>query len=193
MQRDSTTSSVLLAIPNEGWLRTDLFERVRAWAPQVSLYMPQGLRPVSYAKNVCMNACLEGDFEYIFFVDSDTVPPEHALDALLEADVPMISGITHQMKCDSDGKMKPCPMVVRDDYPVTSGQGVEGIDACGASCLLIHRSVIEKTLAPWFETDDWGEPRRGSDFNFCRKVASAGIPMHAHFGVVCVHRKEVDI
>lgn len=185
--------SILLAIPNEGWLRTDLAERVRVWAPMVSLYMPQGLRPVSYAKNNCVNFCLEGGFDYIFFVDSDTVPPEHALNELLGAEVEMISGITHQMKLDSDGIMKPCPLVTRKDYPVTSGQGVETIDACGASCLLIHRSVIEKTFAPWFETDDWGEPRRGSDFNFCRKVKFVGILIHAHFGVVCVHRKEVDI
>lgn len=190
--------SVLLAIPNEGWIRTDLTHRVRSWASRVTLFDPQGLRPVSYAKNICMQAMLDGGFDYVFFVDSDTVPPEHALAALLEAKVPVISGIYRIMKRDADGTVKPVPIVTRlnaaDEMKVVcEGRGVVPIDACGAGCMLVHRLVVEKTGPPWFETDDWGEPRYGSDFWFCKEVRKAGIQIYAHFGVVCTHRKEVDL
>ena len=65
------------------------------------------------------------------------------------------------------------------------------IDAAGSGCILFKREVFEKIAFPWYEERPWGGVR-GSDFILCEKMAVAQIPLHAHFGVVCVHRKEVD-
>lgn len=188
-------TNVLLAVPNERWIRTDLMFCLAEWSNRTTLYAPQGLRPVAFAKNMCMQQALLGGYSHVMFVDSDTVPPSAALDVMLAADVPMVSGITHQMKLDDDGVVKPCPMVARETprgfLPVTEGEGIELIDVCGASCLLIRSEVIQAIKPPWFETDDWGNPRHSSDFNFCRKVRGAGFLLYAHFGVVCSHLKEV--
>jgi hypothetical protein len=100
------------------------------------------------------------------------------------------------MKRDVDGLVKPVGMVVRKDengeLKAALGDGVQRVDRCGSSCILIERWVFEKVEFPWYEDRAWGESR-GQDFVFCEKLEEAEIPLFAHFGVVCSHRKEVDI
>ena len=196
---NSTTSprSLFLATPNLGWIRTGLHERVVAWSAshEVERYAPEGLRPVAYAKNVCVEEFLRRGCEYLWFVDADTVPPFDAPDLLLHAGVEVVAGVVRQFKQDVDGVAKPVPMICRAGpgglRPVLRGAGVEKIDACGAGCLMVHRSVFERLgPPPWFEQGSWGS-ERGSDFNFCARLRDAGVPIHAHFGVRCLHYKDV--
>ena len=188
---------VFLAIPNMGWLHTGLVSRLMPWLRDggVTLFTPSGLRPIPYARNTCVDAFLKSLCSHLWFVDADTVPPADALDSLLDADEIAVSGVVHQMKVDEDGTQKPVAMVMRrngdGDLKEARGQGIEPIDACGSGCVMYRRELFEVLERPWYEERPIGAVR-GSDLILGEKMAAAQIPLHAHFGVVCVHRKEVD-
>jgi len=194
---------VMLFIPNMGTLATGLVEMLLIWLsrhPYLAVYLPfpTRLQPVSYARNFCVSEFLKTDCRYLWFVDSDTIPPPNALELLLQPRVDMISGVTYTLKRDVDGLVKRVAMTLRKaegevGYREYLGQGIEEIDACGMSCCLIHRRVFEAINPPWFTLGNWDETYRSEDFRFCQLVKKAGFKIYAHFGVVCGHQKTVII
>jgi hypothetical protein len=125
-------------------------------------------------------------------VDSGTIPPPHALQALLAADVPVISGVVPVRKMDADGEIKRIPMTLKYNehgglMPYL-GEGVERIDVCGAACLLIRMDVIEAINGPPWFTHAAGDEAR-EDFRFCEALAKGGMPLYAHFDVVCQQQR----
>ena len=190
-------AKVFIAVPNMGWLHTGLVERLIPWLRDwdTILYTPSGLRPIPFARNTCVRAFLHSPASHLWFIDADTVPPAETLELFLRANVVAISGVVHQMKVDDDGIQKPVPMVMQrngnGDLKAAYGEGVELIDACGSGCVLYERQVFERLEFPWYEERPWGDVR-GSDFILCEKLADVGIPLHAHFDVVCRHRKEME-
>lgn len=193
-----SSGNVFVAIPNLGWIRTDLAALLCNWSLRggCSVYTPEGLRPPGYARNVCAKAFLDSNCSHILFIDDDTLPPIGAIGMLIDAKVPAISGVTKAMKRDDDGQLKAVGMVARrngsGELKAAYGKGVERIDACGSSCILIERWVFETLEFPWYEDRAWGDIR-GQDFVFCEKLEAAEVPLFANFDVQCSHRKEIDI
>ncbi len=164
----------------------------------MTLYPPQNLQPISYARNFCVNEFLKTDYEYLWFVDADTVPPINAFGHLTQPNADIISGITHTMKRDADGIIKRVAMTLRydkekDGYVEYLGKDIERIDRCGMSCCLVHRKVFEAINPPWFTVGNWDEETRGEDFRFCDIVREAGFTIFAHYDVVCEHAKTIYI
>ena len=189
---------VFAALPNAGWLQTDLFLNCFHWLKEGCYFFPlSGVRPAAMAYNTCIQAFLDDDsFTHLWFLNHDTVPPIDAMKVLLDADKDLVSGVTPTMKEDSDGVVKPVLMVCRhvegvDFMPIT-GEGLVPIDACGTACFMIKRKVLEAIPAPWYEERNWHGQIAG-DFGFCRKASAKGFEIFAHFDVRCVHRKEVDL
>ena len=190
--------TVLIAIPHGGWIRAELLDLVPYWERNFDAkhITPEGYKPGSYARNFCVDEFLKTGFDYLWFIDHDTRPPPHALEAFLNAEKQAISGIVRTWKLDVDGLMKPVPMVARKEngeyWPVLDGSGIEQIDVCGAACLFLHKSVFEKVPRLWFEERNYGG-EGNHDFKFCEKLAVAGIPLFAQFSVICAHKKESDV
>lgn len=71
------------------------------------------------------------------------------------------------------------------------------VDATGAACILMHRSVLEKMREvvgepqPWYaETVDKASGSEyGEDFTFCVRATRLGYPIYVHTGVEFGHRK----
>jgi hypothetical protein len=199
--------SIFLAIPNMGKIQTDLMLRVVQWVygNKLILFPPQNFSPVSVARNKCVEEFLKRKYDYIFFVDADTVPPPDAITRLLSHRKKMVSGVTCNLKLCSDGILRPAPMVFRyankrkpkeGFMPILKASGVEEIIACGMSCCLIHKDVFKGIKEPWFEERPYakyGKTALGEDFDFCEKVIKKGIKIHADFGVKCSHHKQVKI
>jgi len=84
------------------------------------------------------------------------------------------------------------------DYP--RRQLVE-VDATGAGCLLIHRSVLEKMRAertwaaayPWFQETNIGDLPVGEDVTFCVRARSLGFPIFVDTSIVVGHEKTVIV
>ena len=197
---------ITIAIPNLGTMDTRLVMKLLRWQvmpvnwEQVTIIAPIGHIPHDSARNYCVDQFLQTDDTHILFLDSDVVPPVDALEELLKADKDAISGLYPSEWFDNeDGKLKKRNNVferIREDGELieAKGKGVERIMQCGGGCLLIKRHVVEEVMkAPWFEFhyNERGLMNIGEDVDFCKKLAAAGVELHAHFGVQCQHVKQV--
>ncbi len=135
--------------------------------------------PFDHGRNLAAMKCLESGSEWLFFLDSDVVPPPNAIEKLISHGQPIMSGLYHRRSPPVGLPVMQRPHGVwLTKYK--KGSVVE-VDVVGAGCLLIHRSVLEqmKPQRPlagkhWF---DWrvdaqsvqehnGAPM-SEDFTFC--------------------------
>lgn len=143
--------------------------------------------------------------EWLWMVDSDMVFEYQDLLDMLEvadpAERPIIGGLCF------GGRATVFPTLYRlVDPKENSGNVIQVItdfpdnalvkvDATGAACLLIHRSVLEKVQsmfpAPhhWFSESVYQGMEFGEDWTFCLRAAQAGFPIHVHTGVRIGHVK----
>lgn len=177
---------IFVAIPNLRWISTQLALTLPHWMKNygVTVFAPEMLKPIGYARNYCVKKFLETKATHFLFIDADVAPEPGVLEKLLTANVDVIAAKVNVMKVDVDGIAKPVPILCRrnasGEMKIHFGKGVERIDRAGTGCMLIKRSVFETIKCPWFESKDWGEVR-GTDFNFCEKMEKAGIPLFGHF------------
>ena len=143
------------------------------------------------ARNAAVQAALRAGATHLWMIDAGTIPPLHALPALLTADVPVISGVVPVRKEDEDGEVKRIPMTLRyqdEKLLPHMGEGVERIDVCGGACLMLKMEVFEAINGPpWFTHGPGDEARE--DFRFCEALAKAGIPLYAHYDVRCQQQR----
>jgi GT2 family glycosyltransferase len=147
--------------------------------------------------------------EWLWMLDQDATFPADMLDALLaDADPderPIVGALAHQLRgrTDDDGPvmdaygMQQTDVVptmyqlVRDDKGNYSGYreiagyplGLNEVDATGAHCLLVHRSVFEaiKSDHPyrWFREDEIAPGLiAGEDIWFCLQARALNIPIY---------------
>lgn len=177
-----------------------------AWAFGLrNLILPGGFMPIAgmpydHARNVACQKTLECGADWLFFLDSDVIPPRDAVLRLMAHRQPIISGVYARRS-----PPVALPVMMRNGNWVTDyepGSIIE-VEVVGAGCLLIHRSVLEKFLEnplgrergkPWF---DWRVDMAGlvpqgesmsEDFTFCLHARRAfGYKILVDTGVVCKH------
>jgi len=90
------------------------------------------------------SAFMEGDADYVFWMDNDTVPPVDAIVRLLEARREITAGVYF----NTNEPHLPIAYVRQEDgfyFPVPYRPGgLSQVDSVGMGCTLIHRSVYEK-------------------------------------------------
>lgn len=161
-------------------------------------------QPRDFNRNRCVALFLEQPaYDYILFVDDDTVVPVDAIPKLLALDKPVAIGVqplyfsgifVANVKLPDDPVNGPYPWPDwitwrRPSEPFRAGY-------CGLGCTLIRRDVLEKIGHPWFVEEYgnvWGEGNVTEDTYFCQKVAAAGYEIWCDPTVVCGHLKTVDL
>lgn len=187
---------------------------------QVTMHWAQGFRrliipgpdpitisglPFDHARNVACQECLNRGCEYLFFLDSDVVPPPDAVLRLLNHRKPIISG----MYCRRSPPHA-VPVMMRDHQWVTEIPNLHAnenpvieVELVGAGCMLIHRSLLQAMLKvqppqrpgkPWF---DWRSDLQGvippgeamsEDFTFCKAIRERlGVPVLVDTSIRCFH------
>lgn len=159
--------------------------------------------PYDHARNAAAMNALESGCDYLFFLDSDVVPPPDAVERLVARNVPVVSGVYARR---SPPETLPVAMVNGQWLsPKLPKNKLLEVHLVGAGCLLVHRSVLEK-LPPidpargkhWF---DWRADMRGclppgealsEDYSFNLHCRRNGIPIYLDTGVVCVHQGGAD-
>lgn len=148
--------------------------------------------PFDHARNTGCLKTLELDFEWIFFLDDDVVPPWNAIHTLMSHKQPIMSGVYYR-------RNPPIYPVMLRDVPggrewVTQfyAPSVIEVDYVGAGCLLIHRDVLMSMPQPWFEwrCDREDLPpveRMSEDFSFCKKARDMGYKIMVDTSVQCRH------
>lgn len=156
------------------WSQTDCIQ----WLDQFS---PIGFL-VADARNVIATECVEGDFEWLFFIDHDTIlPPTTILkwnERMLKGDIPVWSGLYFSKSVPSE------PLVYRgrgNSYYTGWKLGDEvWVDGIPMGCTMIHGSILKalydeseeyevrgKKIRKIFETPSrtWYDPEKLGWFN----------------------------
>ena len=136
---------IAIIMPSRGlpFARTiEWVEKQRKTYP-IELFISHDL-PIPECFNKLVAKALKGRFIYLLFLEDDIVPPDNALDKLIEG---MAWG---QITCM--------------DYPFRGGYGnvsksKDGeVMSCGTGCMLVSRNVFDYMDKPYFRSDmryDW--------------------------------------
>lgn len=156
-----------------------------------------GVSPVAHARNMMVEGFLKSDATHLWMIDADTIPPPDALEKMLKAGKPVVTGITPILKnnrttsnvyLDISGESASLEEMEKH---AEKGEWVDVL-GCGASCLLIERRVIEKLSKPYF-AELWAEDGQHvtEDIFFGNTVIDAGFKITCIPSVRCGHVKQV--
>lgn len=118
-----------------------------------TLHVVNGARPVDYARNtVAQEFLANSDYDRLWFLDHDGVPPPNALD-LLEVDADIVSGIVPVWM--GPNKERKCGAIVFNVYDFVGEEKkyspisppveptTQKMDGAGCACMIIRRKVLE--------------------------------------------------
>jgi hypothetical protein len=132
---------------------------------------------------------LEKGYEFVWIVESDTLPPEDALAKLMEVDAPVVSGLyalRHGIPSPNLYRASHTPEVGNgmswDEIKARWGETVAISGGC-MGCVLVHRSALEG-----FSMVDPSNPI-APDGPFMKHCHSKGFKQMARLDVVCGHIK----
>lgn len=165
---------------------------------------------IAVGRNALVEAFLarDGETQWLLMIDTDMDFDPDLLDRMFEVadpnDVPIlgalcfsggVSGtmrpVMYRLFLDDQGELV---ITYCEDYPEGA---LVNVDATGAACLLVHRSVLErvgeawvgKTAYPWFAETEFGLREFGEDVTFCMRAKTAGFPIHVCTAIEVGHRK----
>jgi len=149
------------------------------------------------SRNRVRDHFLSGDYEYLFFLDTDIVAPGNAIERLLLLDSAIASGaylgrVTYQgqshlipvfFRYHNDGQIRTFAL-----EEVLTGT-VINVYVCGLGCCLIKKAVLEQVGFRKFGKTASG----GEDVAFCLDAQNKGFTIKADTSVRCKHmgRNEV--
>lgn len=187
---------VFIAIPSSGGkLASSLVNNLIAWTHDpryiVKTYLPTGLFPLDNARNKCVKEFLETDFDYLWWIDDDIIPPIDVMHRLIQDDKDAIGAVAFSMKDEKEGYF-PYPVTLRynedKQYIVYYGNGVEEVDATGGACVMVKRKVYEAIERPYeFTYYPDGTLNLTCDFRIWQKAQEAGFKLYIDFDLSCDH------
>lgn len=144
------------------------------------------------ARERLVEYAIKAGFEYIFFLDSDMLPPRETIKSLHSHNVDIVTGMIFKRKYP----FQPCfytkAHVDKDYNPYMEGplepekwpsEGITEIAGCGMACCLIKLSIFKDIPKPWF----YPLPKAGEDLSFCMKARKAGFHIFVDWGIDCGH------
>ncbi len=187
--------SVLTAILTREFVSTRWARRFR----EIAMPLGSGItfkagQPFDTARNAAVDDMLKNNFEWLFFLDDDVIPPPDVISRLVGLRKDIVSGLYYRRH----PPVKPVAMTLTPNGPAwvdnwTPANALLSVDYVGAGCLLIHRRVLEGLKAPWFDWEigrlapDAGRNALSEDFAFCAKAKAAGFEIHLDTSTVCEH------
>lgn len=209
---------IALCIPMNGQPEWSLLRSVAQWqayhyraSPEipVDIILPPRALPVDVARNFLAQQVVDGDYDYLWFVDQDADFNPRTLERLMGWDKGIVGAL-----CMIRGSEACWPMVFRgrqapeSDYwhiaidqaynylrqyadvetnvpqviePIPDGSLFEA-DFTGCHCLLIKADVLRALPPPWFH----GQPGQ-EDRYFCLKAIEAGHKVWVDFSTIVGH------
>lgn len=141
---------------------------------------------IAEGRNALGRAFLASSAKWMLLVDADMDLPSDVIDRLRRFASPtrVVGGLCFML---DRGVVRP----VMFDFEAklieawTPGSLVR-VAMTGGACLMIHRSILERTPYPWFVLDEDG---RDQDQNFCLNVQQIGVTVAVDTSTVVGHAK----
>lgn len=157
---------------------------------------------IAAGRNHIVESFLATPGEWFLMVDDDMVFEPDVIERFLEvadpAERPIVGGLTF-----GTGRDGIFPTLFRMDPEVQGPvrldawplDGLVEVDATGAACLFIHRTVFERMAAEypkpwqWFQETTLNGSAVGEDMTFCLRARSLGFPILVDTGIKFGHVK----
>lgn len=194
---------VLIGLPTMSSIHIMTATTIMSWLAQayrsgeigISLYPTICVQPVDNARNEIVEEFLaHPEYTHLFFIDSDTVPPQSALTRMLAHDKDIVTALTPIVESDDGYNFyRKWNVVGMDDKHVKPATGLIRAKGAGSSCILIKRKVFEALDKPHYRfeyKDDNGKPIIVSeDIRFTINAFAKGFEMWADTELICRHYK----
>lgn len=145
------------------------------------------------ARNRIVQKAVEGSFDYVMMVDSDTIVPKNALLDMLDPPSDVVLGCCPR----KNTKTKEAPMSPLTCYDMSYSmkydkdlQGTERIElrVGGFACALIRMDVFDELEFPYFVFENHTDGGiLSEDYYFCLKAVSFGFHVQCDPRVKCGH------
>jgi hypothetical protein len=144
--------------------------------------------PLSLRRDQFVRWFLETDATHALMLEGDIVPPEDALERLLEADAPVATAAYAQWVDD-----RLCANVqTLNDATWSDTVAAERFEIrrCLLGCMLVRRDAFATIGAPWFLSTMTASRYVSDDEWFCSAVARAGLPIVCDGSVMCASYRQ---
>ena len=206
--------SVMLGFIHGGTVRAEFMSSVLAvlagpyTSPLIGGVVDATAGPlIAMARNMLVRRFLESELEWLWCVDTDISFAPDTLTRLAGAadpqTAPVVSALywitlggdqvpaAYTAGPDGDGELTFSHLTTWD------GDALTEVDAVGAGCMLVHRTVFEDIRDAhdgepcWFRELTAGRKQVGEDLSFCIRLAGREVPLHVHTGIEVGHVKAV--
>lgn len=188
-----------LSYPNFDILLVDnskeeaFFNRVNKDFPCIKIpYLESVKDRLVTCRNLLREHVLNNNYDYMFCLDQDVVPPPDVIERLIKNNKSIVSGL-YMSSFTRNGETRICPVAwvyhkenkenlvfVREDILDTNK--TYSVNLVGTGCILIHRDVLSQIL---FRTE---EDKEGvDDAFFCIDVQLLGYKIFLDTSVKCNH------
>lgn len=158
-----------------------------------SLFTTSRGTPIDMARNEIVRSAQDRGVKYLFFLDTDVIPPSDVIQRLMNHNLPITSGVYYTRA----PPIEPCvwreiPPSGKQAISFSPGQLIEA-EFIGAGCLLVHMSVFDHIEKPYFEwTLSFKDQNnlnigRSEDFEWCKKVRERGYKIYVDTTIQCKH------
>lgn len=143
------------------------------------------------ARNRIAEKTLEGDYDAVLMVDSDTIIPEDTLERFLQSPVDICFGLCPRK--NTTEKKTTAYKIGTPNYedPYTYDElnlSRLEVKGCGCACVLIMADVFRKLKYPWFKYVAYeNHSFLSEDYYFCEEATKAGYILWADTRVRCGH------
>lgn len=187
---------ILLAIPTNRNIEAQTFKSI------YDLIIPDGYEvtfqyfwgyQVDQVRNLIAHWIVDGNFDYLFAVDSDIAFEKDTLKKLLSHDKDIVTGLyiqripgTHTLEVMRKNVHGGVSHV---DYADIKGQGLVPIDGCGFGCVLVKGEVFRAIPYPHFLYHSAIDHSNtlSEDVHFCNQARDRGFTLWADTSILCEH------
>lgn len=177
------------------------------------LAVPQGLRVakirfpepcIDVVRDKAVSFALQNGAKWLFFLDSDVIPPEDVIPRLLSHGKPIVAALYVRRHNPPFNEMLRLTAGTASLRPIMDNEYVDGslveCDAVGTGCVLIDTSIFElvkpwnvtldgmSARPQWFMWTEWRlQPGMSEDFAFFVRCRQHGIPIYCDTSLKCKH------
>lgn len=202
----------LVAVPTLDWIYTlpaiSLQKVSHRLPPECGwTWLTGNSKSIAAKRNEAVKMVLEGDPQWLLFLDSDLIFPEGVVGRLLQVDADVACGL-YTCKTREEGYQAEAaratnvpadaPTSRPTDHPefrhepldlrrVAQDAGLVDVDMAGAGCMMVHRPVLEALDPPLFVANRDHGLSFGEDWNFCLRARREGFSVTVDAELQCHH------
>ena len=194
--RSESIKRILIAIPTNKNIEPSTFKSI------YDQIVPEGYETtfqyfwgyqVDQVRNLIADWVINGNYDYLFSVDSDISFAPDTLSKMLSHNKDVVSGIYIQriqgkhtieiMRKNSNGGIS------HVNWGDINGQGLVPIDGCGFGCVLIKGEVFKSIPYPHFVYHSAIDHANtvSEDVHFCNQARDKGFTLWADTSIICEH------